>query len=304
MHKLTCKNQKFNQWVTGGRRCMMWMHPHSENGIHECLLSPLYFSYFYSMHSLCYYPCDTNKPTQSRASISMFAFFDSVRQGFVRFTLHFDSNVHVHIQFRKLIDLHVLSSVKLYKHPFLVWMLFSLHAWEIQSGTAVKEHYATATAHFASFSPPWNLCFCVAIACFNKQLFWYFHAIFGCKPKWELSNIHLFHGVIIWVIEQWTCCALFQSKGNQLNSNDAEFSKNDFFEMILNLRTSSNIFRLVSGFFFYLKSRFYSDNNKITTFWNTKNLVFLWDSVAEVASPRYMLRVFCWSARNLFVRNF
>lgn len=141
--------------------------------------------------------------TQSRASISMFAsfFFHSVKQGFVRFTLHLDSNVHVHIQFRKLIDLHVLSSVKLYKHPFLVWMLFSLHAWEIQSGTAVKEHYATATAHFASFSTLWNLCFCDAIACFIKQLFWYFHAIFGCKLKWELSKMNLFHGAIFWMIE-------------------------------------------------------------------------------------------------------
>lgn len=119
------------------------------------------------------------------------------------FVLHCISTqmYNVHIQFWKLIDLHVLSSVKLYKHPFLVWMLFSLHAWEIQSGTAVKEHYATATAHFASFSALWNLCFCDAIACFIKQLFWYFHAIFGCKLKWELSKMNLFHGAIFWMIE-------------------------------------------------------------------------------------------------------
>lgn len=92
--------------------------------------------------------------TQSRASISMFASFFFIQLNRDSFVLHCISTqmYNVHIQFRKLIDLHVLSSVKLYKHPFLVWMLFSLHAWEIQSGTAVKEHYATATAHFASFS--------------------------------------------------------------------------------------------------------------------------------------------------------
>lgn len=102
--------------------------------------------------------------------------------------------------------------------------------------------YSYATAHFASFSPLENLCFCDAVACFIKQLFWYFHAIFGCKLKWELSKINLLHGAIFWMIEH--AVLYFNRRKMSWDLMMLNFQKNIFL-----LWSLSNYwhFRLVSG---------------------------------------------------------
>lgn len=186
------------------------------------------FFHFYSMHSLCYYPCDTNKPTQSRASISMFAFFFySVKQGFVRFTLHLDSNVHVHIQFGKLIDLHVLSSVKLYKHPFLVWMLFSLFMHdkfnrELRSkSTILQLRYSSFCVFFSSQK---------SLRLWCSRMFYQTVILIFSRYFWMQTQVGVVKNKFAsWCLNDRTCCAIFQSKGNELRSNDAELSKNIFF---------------------------------------------------------------------------
>lgn len=147
------QESKMQSMETGGIRCWRYEMAHIASIGSMCRsLSPLF------PQCICCYPCDTNKATQSRASIPMIIlsfsvssfFLYPVRRGFVPFCIA--SQLECTMRFENWMQSKIMLDIMCFValncvNSFLVWMQFSL-CTQIHSGTAVTEHCSQNCSSF------------------------------------------------------------------------------------------------------------------------------------------------------------